>query len=127
MRHALWIATKARLPLRATIAIRLALPRIAEDETRVAEAVGIGLQQRDEIGQLPAFRRREEVRVGPDLGHRLPRQRSITKPSCQRVLPMQLFQAQSESQTPSESLPSQGVSVMSHWAWSSRCVTLSRA
>ena len=48
----------------------------------------------------------------------------MMKPSCQRPLPMPLFHVQSESQTPSESLPSQGVSRIRDWAWSSRWVTL---
>ena len=40
----------------------------------------------------------------------LPRQRSITTPSCQRSLPIELFHAQFDNQTPSESLPSAGTS-----------------
>lgn len=52
---------------------------------------------------------------------------SMTKPSCQRSLPTQLFHGQSDSQMPSESLPRAGTSFQTHWAWSSRWVTLSRA
>ena len=40
---------------------------------------------------------------------------------------MELFHPQSESQTPRESLPSAGTSEACHCAWSSFCVTLSRA
>ncbi len=43
---------------------------------------------------------------------RLPRQRSIAIPSCHRSLPIWPFQGQSESQTPSESRPSAGMSRM---------------
>ena len=47
---------------------------------------------------------------------KLPRLRSITNPCCHRSLPIELFQPQSDSQTPSESFPKGGTSAANHCA-----------
>ena len=52
----------------AAVAVRFIPLRIAHDESRIAEALRPGSEQRDELGHLPPFGRREPRCIAPRLG-----------------------------------------------------------